>query len=266
MPGDRPVRILLHGIEGRMGRVVLAMAESMPDRTVVAAGMDWVLPTGPRSCPVFPDAALFQASGIAVDVVIDFSHPSLLAALLAMCTDLSLPVVVATTGLSPEHVRMVDEAAAAIPILRSANLSLGINLMKSLSVRAARLLAEDFDIEIVEAHHRRKLDAPSGTALLLADAIRDSLGGDIPYVLDRHAERRPRDRREIGIQAVRGGGIVGEHTVMFAGEEEILEIRHAALTRDVFARGALQAARFLAGKPAGLYSMDDLVRELSDRD
>ena len=171
--------------------------------------------------------------------------------------------MLATTGYSPEQLSAIDQAAQSVPIFRSANMSLGINLLMDLVRRAASVLGESYDVEIVERHHNRKVDAPSGTALMLADAAASALPYQPQYVYDRQSVRKPRDRHEIGISAVRGGNIVGDHEVIFAGRDEVIELRHSAMSREVFASGAVRAARFLAGVTApGLYSMEDLVAAL----
>ena len=237
-----------------MGAAVAAAAKEAGDRIV--AGVD-VSPIAASPYPVFHTPAEFGGSA---DVVIDFSHHSALPMLLDYAKRTGTPLVVCTTGHTDEELAQMRAAAATVPVFYSRNLSLGVNLLIALCRRAAATLGEDFDVEIVEKHHNRKLDAPSGTALMIADAIAE--GEDRPYVYDRHAERRPRARGEIGIHSVRGGTIVGEHEVMFCGKDEIVTISHSAASREVFAAGALRAARFLVGKPAGLYSMDDVVGDL----
>ena len=192
--------------------------------------------------------------------MIDFSHHSALEGLLAYAVRTGTPLVVCTTGHTEEELAQMKEAAKKAPIFFSRNMSLGINLLISLCRRAAATLGEDFDIEIIEKHHNQKLDAPSGTALMIADAICED--GEHPYVYDRHAERRKRARGEIGLHAVRGGNIVGEHEVMFCGQNETVTLSHSAASREVFATGALRAAHFMQGKGAGLYNMDDVVNSL----
>ena len=249
------LNILLCGCGGRMGAAVAAAAEAAGDRIV--AGVD-VSPVAAGNYPVFHSPEEFQGHA---DVMIDFSHHSALGALLAYATRTGTPLVVCTTGHTEEELAAMREAAKVAPIFFSRNMSLGINLLISLCRRAAATLGEDFDIEIIEKHHNQKLDAPSGTALMIADAICEE-GGEHPYVYDRHAERRKRARGEIGLHAVRGGNIVGEHEVMFCGQNEILTLSHSAASREVFATGALRAARFMQGKGAGLYNMDDVVNAL----
>ena len=248
-------KIIISGCCGHMGRVVADICANDPD-VEVAAGID-LLPQPMDGFPVFSTPA---ACGVEADAVIDFSHPAALEGLLDFCVQRKLPVVLATTGYSEEQLARIGEAAKSIPVFRSANMSLGVNVLMDLIHRAASLLGEDFDVEIEERHHRRKLDAPSGTALMLADAAAQALPYEAEYVYDRHSVRKPRDRREIGISSLRGGTIVGEHTVVFAGRDEVIEISHHAASREVFAVGAVKAAKFLAGVDApGLYDMSDLI-------
>ncbi|MBD5098849.1 MAG: 4-hydroxy-tetrahydrodipicolinate reductase [Clostridiales bacterium] len=248
-------KIIISGCCGHMGRVVADICANDPDVEVVA-GID-LLPQPTDGFPVFSTPA---ACGVEADAVIDFSHPAALEGLLDFCVTRRLPIVLATTGYSEEQLARIGEAAKAIPVFRSANMSLGINVLMDLIRRAAALLGEDFDVEIEERHHRRKLDAPSGTALMLADAAAQALPYEAEYVYDRHSVRKPRDKREIGISSLRGGTIVGEHTVVFAGRDEVIEISHHAASREVFAVGAVKAAKFLAGVDApGLYDMSNLI-------
>ncbi|MDE7170400.1 MAG: 4-hydroxy-tetrahydrodipicolinate reductase [Oscillospiraceae bacterium] len=248
-------KIIISGCCGHMGRVVADICADDPDVEVVA-GID-LLPQPMDGFPVFSTPA---ACGVEADAVIDFSHPAALEGLLDFCTARKLPIVLATTGYSEEQLTRIKEAAKSIPVFRSANMSLGVNVLLELVKRAAALLGEDFDVEIEERHHRRKLDAPSGTALMLADAAAQALPYEAEYVYDRHSVRKPRDRREIGISSLRGGTIVGDHTVVFAGRDEVIEISHHAASREVFAVGAVKAAKFLAGVEApGLYNMSHLI-------
>lgn len=249
-------KMIISGCCGHMGRVVADICAADPD-VEVSAGID-ILPQPMEGFPVFPSPAAVTA---AADAVIDFSHPSALAPLLDFCVERKLPVVLATTGYSEEQLALVEKAARSISVFRSANMSLGVNVLVDLVRRAAALLGSDYDVEIVERHHRRKLDAPSGTALMLADAAAAGLPYEPEYVFDRHAVRKARDGREIGISSVRGGTIVGDHTVLFAGRDEVIEISHHAASREIFANGAVQAAKFLTtvDRP-GLYSMADVVK------
>ncbi len=248
-------KIIISGCCGHMGRVVADICANDPDMEAVA-GID-LLAQPMDGFPVFSTPAACDA---AADAVIDFSHPAALSGLLDFCIGRRLPIVLATTGYSDEQLAQIDEAAKSVPVFRSANMSLGINVLMDLIRRAASLLGEDFDVEIEERHHRRKLDAPSGTALMLADAAASALPYEAEYIYDRHSVRRPRDKREIGISSLRGGAIVGEHTVVFAGRDEVIELSHHAASREVFAAGAVKAAKFLAGiDTPGLYDMSHLI-------
>ena len=249
------LNILLCGCGGRMGAAVAAAAVAAGDRIV--AGVD-VCPTAATPYPVFTSPEEFTGHA---DVMIDLSHHSALAGLLAYATRTGTPLVVCTTGHTEEEMEMMKKASEKVAVFFSRNMSLGINLLISLCRRAAATLGEDFDIEIIEKHHNQKLDAPSGTALMIADAICEE-GGEHPYVYDRHAVRRKRERGEIGLHAVRGGNIVGEHEVMFCGQNEIVTLSHSAASREVFATGALRAARFMQGKGPGFYNMDDVIGNL----
>ena len=191
--------------------------------------------------------------------MIDFSNPAALAAELDYATAHGLPLVLCTTGLSAEQMAAVQDAATRIPVFFSSNMSLGVAVLSALTKKAAAVLGDTFDIEIVEMHHNQKLDAPSGTALMLADAAKAGLSYDPVYTYDRHTRRQKRDKKEIGIAALRGGTVVGEHSVYFAGEQEVITLSHSAGSRSVFAAGALTAAAFLQGKPAGMYSMEDII-------
>ena len=192
------------------------------------------------------------------DVIVDFSHHSALPSLLEYAKATKTPVVVATTGHTDEELSLMREAASEVAIFHSGNFSIGINLIITLAKQAARTLGEDFDIEIIEKHHNKKLDAPSGTAIMIANAVADERE-ESEYIYDRHSVRKARDKNEIGIHSVRGGSIVGEHEVIFAGANEVVSISHSAASREIFANGALRAASYLAGKSAGLYNMTDLI-------
>lgn len=249
--------ILLCGANGKMGRVVRECAEGQADLHI-AAGIDRF--PGPRndSFPVYETLREFTGKA---DVIVDFSHPSLLSDLLEYACRTRTPVVLATTGYSQEQIAQIRRTAEEVAIFFTFNMSLGINLLQDLARRAATVLGEQFDIEIVEKHHNQKIDAPSGTALMLADSINDACGERYHYEYDRHSKRHKRAGNEIGIHSIRGGTIVGEHEVIFAGRDEILTISHTAMSKSIFAVGALNAARFLAGRPAGLYQMSDLLAD-----
>ena len=199
------------------------------------------------------------------DVVIDFSNALAVDGLLSYCGEKKLPVVLCTTGLSEEQLAQVQCVSEKTAVLKSANMSLGINMLLKLLQDAAKILAPaGFDIELVEKHHNLKVDAPSGTALALADSVNEALGNAYEYVYDRSKERKKREKKEIGISAVRGGTIVGEHEVIFAGADEVIEFKHTAYSKAVFGKGAVEAAKYLAGKQAGLYDMSDVIESSSE--
>ncbi len=249
------IRIAISGCNGHMGRVVESICSADPEVSVVA-GFD-LLGAGDHAFKVYTTPDKFPGEA---DVAVDFSSPSALPSLLAYGKARRVPLVLATTGYDQAQLTAIDEAAKVLPIFRSGNMSLGINLLIELVKRSATVLGDGYDVEIVEKHHRRKVDAPSGTALMLADAASEALPYQSEYVYDRHAVRKPRGSKEIGISSVRGGTIVGDHEVIFAGRDEVIELRHSAQSREVFASGAVRAAKFLAGiKTPGLYSMSDLV-------
>lgn len=246
----------MHGCNGKMGRTVTAMCKDDPEIEIVA-GVD--LYDGIKNdYPVFGNISLCD---VKADVVIDFSNAKAVDDLLVYCEEKRLPVVLCTTGLSDEQIQTARRAGEHTAVLKSANMSLGINMFFELLKQAAVTLAPaGFDMEIVEKHHNQKLDAPSGTALALADAMNGALGQKYGYKYDRTGERKKRDPHEIGISSVRGGSIVGEHEIIFAGADEVIEFKHTAYSKAVFAKGAVQAAKFLAGKPAGFYDMGDVIQ------
>lgn len=246
------INIVLNGACGHMGRVIAGMVAEQEDCRIVA-GVD-LQKSEKEDFPVVQHPSEISQP---VDVIIDFSHPSALKNILDYAVSRKIPIVVATTGLSQEQRDSLQTAAKEIPVFFSANMSLGIHLLIDLVKKASAVLGEEFDIEIVERHHNQKIDAPSGTALAIADALSEVVPHD--YVYDRHAQRKKRTKGEIGIHAVRGGTIVGDHTVIFAGKDEVIEVKHAAASKEVFATGSIRAARFLCGKPAGMYCMSDLM-------
>ena len=251
------LKIIISGCNGHMGRVVAALCAA-DSQVEVVAGLD-VMGSTDREFPVYTSPAQFTGQA---DAVIDFSSPAALDGLLAFGKATKTPLVLATTGYSPEQVAQIGAAALEVPIFRSGNMSLGINVLLELVKKAAAILGDSCDIEIVERHHRRKVDAPSGTALMIADAAAQSCGHDTEYVFERHSVRQPRDKKEIGISSIRGGTIVGEHEIIFAGHDEIMEIKHTALSREIFAQGAVAAAKFMAGvQEPGLYDMRHLVEQ-----
>lgn len=237
-----------------MGQVVAHCVADREDCMVVA-GLD-VNPSSAGSYPVFGKA---QDCTVKADVIIDFSHPSVTQSVLDYAVKQGLPAVIATTGLMQGQIDGLHRAAEAIPVFFTANMSLGVNLLAELCKRTARVLGNDFDIEIIEKHHNQKVDAPSGTALMLAEAISGELPQEAQYTYDRHSRRAKRSKNEIGIHAVRGGTIVGEHEVLFAGRDEVITISHSAMSRDVFGVGAINAALFLSQQKPGLYNMGDMV-------
>ncbi len=248
-------RIILNGCNGKMGTVITDLASEMDDVTI-AAGID-ISDSSLREYPVFTD--LYKCD-IPADVVVDFSSAKATDALLDACVDKSLPLVLCTTGLSEDQLKKAAEDSEKIPLLRSANMSLGINLLLKLLREAAAVLADaGFDMEIIEMHHNQKVDAPSGTAIALADAMMDGAGGDHHIITERASRREKRDPKEIGISSVRGGTIVGEHDAIFAGPDEVISFNHTAYSKAVFAKGALEAAKFLAKKGPGLYDMSDVI-------
>ena len=251
------IRIIMNGCNGKMGQVISRMADE-DDDAVIVCGVDPVTEQK-NGYPVVGSIGEFDGEA---DVVIDFSHPSSLTSVLSYCKKTNTPVILATTGYSAEQKDEFTAAAADIPIFFSANMSLGINLLISLARQAAKLLECSYDIEIVERHHNRKIDAPSGTALAIADAIDQSLSYPAEYVFDRHSVRRRRKGTEIGISSVRGGTIVGDHEIIFAGNDEVIELSHHAASKELFATGAIKAAKFMVGKPAGLYDMDMLIEQM----
>ena len=253
------IDIALQGICGRMGRVLMEMIAEREDCRVTA-GVD-AQPGEGLPCPVFPGIQGLSTLPEMPDALIDFSHPTGALTALEFCAKNALPCVICTTGLDEEARGQLQKAAQKTPVFFSANMSIGINLMARLARKAQEVL-KGFDIEIVERHHRNKLDAPSGTALMLADAINQQAEGRYHYVYDRQPVRQKRNNDEIGISAVRGGSIVGEHDVLFCGPDEVITLSHTAYSRTVFATGAVAAALFVAGKAPGLYSMDDMLEGL----
>lgn len=248
-------KIILSGCFGKMGRVITDCVSRRGDCTI-AAGVD--IGEGEADYPVYKSFAEIQEEA---DVIIDFSHPSVLDGLLDYALAKPCAAVVATTGLSDEQIKKLKAASEKIPLFFSANMSIGVSLISELAAKAARVLEGSFDIEIVEMHHNQKIDAPSGTALMLADSVSEALQEKPHYVFDRHSRRAKRAKNEIGIHAVRGGTIVGEHEIIFAGLDEIIKISHSARSKELFAVGAVNAALFLNGKPAGFYSMKELIAE-----
>lgn len=248
-------KIILSGSSGKMGRAVIRTVFDRKDCSIVA-GIDKQI--NESDCfPIFNSAGKIN---IDADVIIDFSNPSMLDSLLNYATYKKLPIVICTTGFTQAQVDKIKKASCLIPIFFSGNMSMGINLLIELAKKAACALGTEFNIEILEKHHNQKVDAPSGTALMIADAIKSTNVKNYECVFDRHSYRRPRNDNEIGIHAVRAGTIVGEHEVIFAGKDELLTISHSAQSKEIFAVGAVNAAIFLLSKSAGLYNMSDLLK------
>ncbi|MTK10389.1 MAG: 4-hydroxy-tetrahydrodipicolinate reductase [Hungatella sp.] len=249
------IKMIMHGCNGAMGQVISGIAAEENNIEIVA-GID---PNMTKENP-YPVFSSLESCDVEADVIVDFTSARAVEGLLHYSIEKQIPVVVCTTGLSEDQVKLVEEASRQVAVLRSANMSLGVNLLMKLIKDAALVLAgAGFDIEILEKHHNKKLDAPSGTALALADSINEAMDQEFHYVYDRSQVRKARDKKEIGISAVRGGTIVGEHDVIFAGTDEVVTFQHTAYSKAIFARGAVSAAKFLAGKKPGLYTMKDVI-------
>ena len=250
------VKVIMHGCNGHMGQVITQLVEKDPEIEIVA-GID-LNDCRDNGYPVFTD---IWTCDVQADAVIDFCTAKATDTLLEYCEKRQIPVVLCTTGLTDEQIKKVEETSKHVAVLKSANMSLGINLLMKLVKEAAQTLAAaGFDMEIVEKHHNQKKDAPSGTALALADSMNEALGDQYHYVYDRSSVHEKRDPKEIGIASVRGGSIVGDHDVIFAGKDEVITFNHTAYSKAIFAKGALEAAKFLAGKEPGLYDMSDVVQ------
>ena len=246
-------KIILCGANGKMGHVIQSVVSGRDDCEIVA-GVD--LNTAGDAFPIYSS---FDDVKEKADVTIDFSNPALLDSLLAYSKKTKTPVVIATTGYDDAQKKEIENAAKTTAVFFTYNMSMGINLLATLAKKATAVLGSDFDIEIVEKHHNQKIDAPSGTALMLADAICEEIDGSMKYEYDRHSKREKRSKNEIGIHSVRGGTIVGEHEIIFAGRDEIITLSHSARSKEIFAVGAVNAAVFMAGKENGMYSMKDLI-------
>ncbi len=248
-------KIIMHGCNGKMGQVITGLCREDNEIEIVA-GID-ISNHIENEYPVFTN---INECNIPADAIIDFASAKAVDGLLDYSVEHQIPLVLCTTGLTPEQNEAVAEATKKVAVLKSANMSLGINMLLDLLQKAARVLAPaGFDMEIVEKHHNQKIDAPSGTALALADSLNEALDYAYAYKYDRTQEREKREKMEIGIQAVRGGNIVGEHEVIFAGTDEVITFEHTAYSKSVFAKGAMEAAKFLKGKPAGFYNMRDVI-------
>ena len=247
------VNILLSGACGKMGNAVARCCKEDENLKIIA-GVD----RAEMLCD-FPVYKSFDDVNVVPDVIIDFSHISVLDSLLTFAIKNNVPVILATTGYSAEQIAKINDTANKIPVFFTANMSLGVNLLCSLAKSAAKILDDKFDIEIIEKHHNQKIDAPSGTALMLANALNGVFDDKYTYEYDRHSKRQKRSKNEIGIHAIRGGTIVGEHDVIFAGHDEVITLSHSAQSKEVFAAGAVKAAKFIVGKPAGLYDMGSIL-------
>lgn len=249
------VRVIMNGCNGKMGQVITGIAAG-DEQVEIVAGID-VYDGIQNPYPVFAD---IKDCTVEADVIIDFSTAKAVDGLLDYVEEKKIPVVLCTTGLSEAQLNRVSEVAEKTAVLKSANMSLGINTIMKLLQQAVQVFGPaGYDVEIVEKHHNQKLDAPSGTAIALADSMNEVMDHQYEYIYDRSQRRQKRDAKELGISAVRGGTIVGEHEVIFAGTDEVIEIKHTAYSKAVFAKGAVEAAKYLAGKPAGLYNMSDVI-------
>ena len=247
------IRTIICGASGKMGGFVAAAANNNGNFKIVA-GVDKVNIGQPY--PIFNK---FSDINVEADIIIDFSHPSLLDDMLGFAVEKNIPIVIATTGYNEAQTQKIKEAANRIPVFFTFNFSLGVNLICSLAKKAAQVLGDGFDVEIIEKHHNQKIDAPSGTAIMLANAVNSIFDDKMSYEYDRHSKRSKRTKNEIGMHSVRGGTIVGEHDVIFAGHDEVITISHSAQSKEVFAVGAVRAAEYLFGKSAGLYDMNDVI-------
>ncbi len=246
--------IVICGANGKMGKTIYSCIQERDDCKVVA-GIDIYT----EQYADFPIVDAPDKLPVKADVIIDFSNPASLNALLDYCLSTGTPVVLASTGYNDEQINQIKNAAQQIPVFFTFNMSLGINLLVQLAKKAASVLGDQFDIEIVEKHHNQKLDAPSGTAIMIANAINETLDNSKHYVYDRHSRRQKREKSEIGMHAIRGGTIVGEHDIIFAGPDEVITLSHSAASKTVFAEGSINAAVFLKNQSAGLYDMSALV-------
>ena len=250
------MKIIICGYNGKMGQAVKEIAKNCDDCDVVA-GVDFLC-TGEEECRVYEDIRKVQESA---DVIVDFSNPKALDSILEYSESKLIPAVICTTGFSENQFKKIKEASKNVPIFYSRNMSVGVSLLLELAKISTKILGEEFDIEIIEKHHNQKIDAPSGTAFMIAEAISGEIPESVNYVYDRTKNRAPRSKNEIGIHSVRGGTIVGEHEVIFAGDKEIITISHRAESREIFAHGAITAARFLVNQKPGLYDMKNIVKQ-----
>jgi len=251
------IRVILNGYNGKMGKVLVKLI-SLDNEMEIVAGIDRDIS---KSCdfPIYSDIAKCSERG---DVVIDFSHHSALPYLIDYCLSTKTPLLTATTGLDGEIVERLVSVSKEIPVFQTANMSLGVNIVTKLVQLASKALGESFDIEIIEAHHNKKVDSPSGTAYMIANSINEALDNKMEYIYGRYGKSDIRKSTDIGIHAIRGGTISGEHTIIFAGPDEVIEIKHTALSKDVFALGAIKAAKYLVSQEKGLYNMNDVIRKI----
>lgn len=250
------INIIISGCNGKMGRVLSRLIANNKEMEVIA-GIDKYVDKFENPFPVYEKPYDCKESS---DVVIDFSHHSALGDILKYCIDTKTPLVTATTGLSGKDLESLMDASKIIPIFQTGNMSLGVNVITDLAKKAAQVLGDPFDIEIIEKHHNQKVDAPSGTAYLIANGINEGLENKKDFIYGRYGRSEKRKTTDIGIHAIRGGTIVGEHTVIFAGPDEIIEIKHTALSKDIFALGAIEASKFLINQKNGFYNMNDLLK------
>lgn len=249
------INVLLCGCNGSMGKVVSDLINEESNMNIVA-GID----KNKNEHLQYPVFNSFDKCNVESDVIIDFSHHSMITDLINYCVKTKTPAVICTTGLDDTVIEQINNASQEVPLFRSGNMSLGINLIMDLARKAAKILKDNFDIEIIEKHHNKKVDAPSGTAYMIADSINDELSNSKDFTFGRHGRSTKRQESEIGIHAVRGGTIVGEHSVIYAGTDEIVEIKHSAMSKKIFASGSISAAKFLVTKKTGLYNMDDILK------
>ncbi len=247
-------KIILSGANGKMGRVIASIIKERSDMEVVC-GFDKITDSY-DSFPIFSSPDEYDGD---CDGIIDFSHPSFTEVILNYAIKKNLPIVVATTGLSVDQICLVKNASESIPVFFSANMSMGVNLISKLAKQATEFLQDDFDIEVIEKHHNQKVDAPSGTAMMLADSIESALKYSPEFVYDRHTKRKKRDKKEIGMHSIRGGTIVGDHEIIFCGNDEIITISHTALSKNIFAVGAVNAIDFCIGQAKGIYDMSNML-------
>ncbi len=248
------INVILSGCSGQMGKAITEVA-AKDENVVIICGFDKFTDCD-RGYPIYADPDEYDGP---CDAIIDFSNPAALSKVLSYAKKRKLPAVIATTGLSDEQIKDIEKASEEIPIFRSANMSLGVNLLVELVKKATEVLYNNFDIEIIEKHHNLKVDAPSGTALMLADAVNEAADSAYNYIYDRHSVRKKRDKKELGIHSVRGGTIVGEHDVIFAGNDETITLNHTATSKKVFAEGAIKAVQHIVGCKPGIYDMKSVI-------